>query len=189
VKPQVNYAKEAADTIFTRSNEYPISSIQYRAMTAYLLLGSNEGDRQQWLSDAVRHIEASCGKVISSSSVYTTAAWGLEEQPDFLNMAIAIKTELSAPDLLEEILAVEKLLGRERTVKWGQRTIDIDILFFGNDIIDLPELKVPHPFIQDRRFALAPMNEIAPDLAHPVFNKSIAQLLAECPDQLEVTIV
>ncbi len=158
-------------------------------MTAYLLLGSNEGNRQQWLSDAVRHIEASCGRIMNRSSIYTTAAWGIEEQPDFLNIAIAIDTELSASDLLQEILSIEKLLGRERKVKWGQRTIDIDILFFGNEIIDRPELKVPHPFIQDRRFALAPMNEIAPDLVHPVFNKTIAQLLRDCPDPLEVAVL
>ena len=157
-------------------------------MTAYLLLGSNEGNRQQWLQDALQHIEASCGKVTTSSSVYSTAAWGIEEQPDFLNMSIAIDTELSASDLLKEILSIEKLLGRERTVKWGQRTIDIDILFYGNEIIDLPDLKVPHPFIQDRRFALAPMNEIAPGLLHPVLNKTITQLLRDCPDQLEVVI-
>jgi 2-amino-4-hydroxy-6-hydroxymethyldihydropteridine diphosphokinase len=158
-------------------------------MTAYLLLGSNEGDRQQWLQDAMQHIEASCGRIIKRSATYATAAWGIEEQPDFLNMAIAVDTELSAPDLLREILSIEKLLGRERTVKWGQRTIDIDILFYGNEIIDRPELKVPHPYIQDRRFALAPMNEIAPDRVHPIFNKTIAQLLADCPDQLEVAIV
>ena len=155
-------------------------------MNAYLLLGSNEGDRQQWLEQAIELIAASCGSIVQASSIYTTAPWGIEEQPDFLNMAIAIDTTLPSTDLLKQINEIEQKLGRQRILKWGQRTLDIDILFYGDSIIDLPELKVPHPYIQDRRFALVPLNEIAAELIHPVFNKTIAQLLADCPDTLEV---
>lgn len=153
---------------------------------AYLLLGSNEGAREQWLRDAIVLIATNCGTIVLMSSIYSTAAWGMEDQPDFLNMALAIDTELSPSELLNSILQVEQDLGRERKEKWGQRTLDIDILFYGNEIINLPSLKIPHPAIQDRRFALIPLCEIAPKLIHPAFNKSVSLLLDECADKLDV---
>lgn len=154
---------------------------------AYLLLGSNEGDREKWLRDAIILVATNCGTIIRMSSIYSTAAWGLEDQPDFLNMALAIDTNLSPLDLLAAIQKVEESLGRQRTVKWGQRTLDVDILFYDNKIIDLPNLKIPHPELAKRRFALEPLCEIAPSHVHPVVNKTVGLLLDECRDKLEVT--
>lgn len=153
--------------------------------TAYLLLGSNEGDRMLWLTQCLQQLE-NCGIVSKRSHIYQTAAWGLEEQPDFLNMAVEIQTTLSPTELLKNIQQIEANLGRQRTLKWGQRTLDIDILFYNDEIIDLPELKVPHAFIQDRRFALAPLNDIAASFQHPVLKKTVSELLGECKDELEV---
>lgn len=153
--------------------------------TAYLLTGSNEGDRVAWLQQAIEMIQSDCGNIIQQSAIYQTAAWGIEDQPDFLNMALYIETELPPVKLLQAINKIESALGRQRTLKWGQRTLDIDILFYNNDIINLPQLTVPHPHLEKRRFALVPLNDIAPDLLHPVSHKTIAQLLAECEDTLE----
>lgn len=154
---------------------------------AYLLLGSNEGDRLGLMQEGIEQISKTGGKIVGQSRMYETAAWGLEEQPDFLNMAIIIDTPLQPIELLKAIHDIEQNLGRQRTLKWGQRTLDIDILFFGQHIINIPELAIPHPSVQLRRFALVPLNEIAPDFIHPVLNKTISRLLADCPDPLPVT--
>ncbi len=154
--------------------------------TAYLLLGSNEGDREKWLSDAMSKISEQCGQITSRSSIYITAAWGIEEQPDFLNMAIAVETELSATALMESCLSVEKELGRERKLKWGQRTIDIDILYYNNDVINEKNLIIPHPYIHERLFALIPLADIAPDHTHPIFHKNTVEMIDACNDSLAV---
>ena len=122
--------------------------------TIYLLLGSNEGDRKNWLRQAVDALNAKAGEVVQLSALYETAAWGLEDQPDFLNQAVQVNTLLDSRQLLEVVQSIEQDLGRQRVVKWGQRTLDIDILFFNREMIDNPELKVPHPHLQERRFAL-----------------------------------
>lgn len=153
---------------------------------AFLSLGSNEGDRIQWLKKALDMIVKSCGPFTKLSSVYETAAWGITDQADFLNMVVRIKTVLPPHELLAAILDIETALGRKREVKWGPRIIDIDILLYNYEIIDTSELTVPHPFIQDRRFILAPLAQIAPTYLHPKLNKTIQQLLADCPDTLEV---
>jgi 2-amino-4-hydroxy-6-hydroxymethyldihydropteridine diphosphokinase len=153
---------------------------------AYLSLGSNEGDRLQWLKRAMELITANCGSIVARSSVYEAAAWGITEQPDFLNMAICVQTSKTPLELLLSIHEIEATLGRQRDVKWGQRTLDIDILLFNHEIIDMPELQVPHPYLHERRFTLLPLDEIAEDYMHPVLNKRIAELLEECPDKLEV---
>jgi 2-amino-4-hydroxy-6-hydroxymethyldihydropteridine diphosphokinase len=154
--------------------------------STYLLLGSNMGNSQKQLSTAIHQIEMNTGKLIRSSHLYATAAWGNTNQPDFLNQVIVIETKLSAQETLNSILAIEKKMGRVRTVKNAPRIIDIDILFFNKEIIDKPDLIVPHPEIQNRRFVLIPLNELAPQYIHPVLNKSVHQLLAVCNDQLNV---
>ena len=152
----------------------------------YILLGSNEGDRAECLQQAIRQIEKQCGPVMNVSALYETAAWGLEDQPDFLNQAIYIQTELAPEALLHETRAIEKAMGRQRTVKWGQRTIDIDIIFYGNTIVRTENLDIPHPMMHLRRFVLVPLNEIAPAFVHPVLHKTVQELLDECPDHLVV---
>ncbi len=128
------------------------------------------------------------GKIAASSALYETAAWGNTEQPPFLNQVIALDTTLDARLLLTTILSVEKSLGRIRTTQWAPRTIDIDILLYGDEVIHDPELTVPHPALPERRFALTPLTEIAPDLKHPVLQKTISELVADCKDTLSVTI-
>jgi 2-amino-4-hydroxy-6-hydroxymethyldihydropteridine diphosphokinase len=155
---------------------------------AYLLIGGNMGDRQQNLDRSVQLL-GSLGKVRELSGLYETAAWGKTDQPAFLNQAIFLETALTARELLQAVLDIEEKLGRKRDEKYGPRIIDIDILFYDRDIIHEPGLAIPHPEIQNRRFALAPMNEIAGGLIHPVLGKTIAELLNECPDKLNVTRV
>ena len=153
---------------------------------AYLLIGGNMGNREEIFTVARQYIEQYCGPVARSSSLYETAAWGKTDQPSFLNQALEIETELHVEHLMKQVLEIEKLMGRERKEKYGPRVIDIDILLFNNEQYDLPFLKIPHPEMQNRRFALTPLAEIANDLQHPFFKKSIGQLLKECPDKLEV---
>jgi len=154
--------------------------------TVYLLTGSNLDNRHEQLSEAMFGIGKRCGEVVDFSSIYETAAWGKTDQRDFLNQAMMIYSPLDPSALLKELLAIEKYMGRERDEKYGPRVIDIDILFFNHQIIREPGLSIPHPRLQDRRFALEPLNEIAPALIHPAFHKPICQLLAECPDPLPV---
>ena len=153
---------------------------------AYLLTGGNLGDRKENLSKAIELINEQCGRVTRSSSLYETAAWGITDQPSFLNQALEVSTSLNAKQLMRRILKVEKIMGRVRKEKFGPRIIDIDILFFENEIHDLSFLKIPHPELQNRRFVLVPLVEIDPELLHPVLKKTVAELLEECPDNLEV---
>ena len=155
----------------------------------YLLLGSNEGKPEENLAAARKYIAATCGEVLRVSSLYKTEAWGLKEQNSFLNQAIFIKTGLAPLSLLNALKKIEKDTGRVETIKWGPRIIDIDILFYGDQIINLPELKIPHLHIPERRFTLTPVCEIAPLYVHPIIGKSIEQLLAICPDKSEVVKV
>jgi 2-amino-4-hydroxy-6-hydroxymethyldihydropteridine diphosphokinase len=152
----------------------------------FLLIGGNIGDRLQNLHQAITGLLAVCGPVIQQSAVYETAAWGKTDQAAFLNQALLLTTSLTAQELITTILSVEEEMGRRRMEKFGPRVIDIDILFFNEEIINEPNLIIPHPQLQNRRFALAPMHEIAPALVHPVLHKTIEQLLAECPDELPV---
>ena len=154
--------------------------------TAYLLIGGNLGNRKENLSKAVSLINEQCGSLTRSSSIYETEAWGNVDQPSFLNQALEISTSLNARQLIRKILKIEKEMGRVRKEKLGPRIIDIDILLFENEIHDLRFLKIPHPEMQNRRFVLVPLAEIDPTLQHPVLKKTIAELLEECPDNLEV---
>lgn len=151
---------------------------------AYLLLGSNEGDRHLWLSKAREQITDMCGSITQQSSIYETGAWGITDQPDFLNQVILVETALHPLTLLHAIQQIEKALGRQRDVKWGPRTLDIDILFYDDIVLNAPALIIPHPYLQDRRFTLAPLAEIAPELMHPVLHQTVIQLLQACPDKL-----
>jgi 2-amino-4-hydroxy-6-hydroxymethyldihydropteridine diphosphokinase len=150
------------------------------------LLGSNLGGRKSFLEQAVKQIEADIAPVIKTSAVYETQSWGKTDAPDYLNQVILLQTDLPARLILEKILQIERNLGRKREEKWGSRTIDIDILFYGQEIIDEPGLHIPHPELHKRRFTLEPLDEIAPDLVHPVLNKKISELKTELFDDLIV---
>lgn len=153
---------------------------------AYLLTGSNLGDREKNLSAAREFINKHCGTILLVSSLYETAAWGNTDQPSFLNQAMEMETVLNARQLIRCILKVEKKMGRIRQEKYGPRLIDIDMLLFNNEKHNFHFLKIPHPEMQNRRFALLPLAEIAPDMVHSVLNKTIKELLKECKDELPV---
>jgi 2-amino-4-hydroxy-6-hydroxymethyldihydropteridine diphosphokinase len=152
----------------------------------FLLLGSNLGDREGWLQQAIAYIETDIAPIIKRSSVYETESWGKTDAPSYLNQVVGLNTGLSAQNLLKKILHIENVLGRKREEKWGSRIIDIDILFYGSSIIAEPGLNIPHPELHNRMFTLAPLNEIAPGLIHPVFNKTIFDLKSELKDELNV---
>lgn len=154
--------------------------------TIYLLLGSNMGNSEQMLSDATNMIEKNIGKLTKSSAIYRTAAWGKEEQRDFLNQIIIVSSSLSSSTVLKEMFVIEKEMGRVRTTKNAARVIDIDMLFFNDEIIQTETLTVPHPQIQNRRFVLVPLAEISPDFQHPLLKKSSLELLSICSDKLNV---
>lgn len=150
--------------------------------TVYLLTGSNIGDSRNNLQQAARLISEQIGMVSTASSLYSTEPWGRKDQQGFLNQALQVHTALEPQELMRTILGIEAQLGRKRKEKWEPRIIDIDILLYDDLIMDAQDLHIPHPLMQERRFALEPLNELAPSLQHPVFHKSMAQLLAECPD-------
>ena len=154
--------------------------------TAYLLVGGNIGEREQNLARARQWIEADCGAIIRASSIYETAAWGNTAQAAFLNQVLEIHTPLNAKQLIRHVLKVEKKMGRIREEKYGPRLIDIDILLFNDEIHKTDFLTIPHPKMQNRRFVLEPLAEIAPGVTHPVLKKTITELLNDCPDPLAV---
>ncbi len=155
--------------------------------TVYLGLGSNKGERISYIEKAIEEISGlSNTKIFARSEIYETEPWGNIKQEDYLNSVIGIQTELSAEDLLNELKSIEKLIGRKENKKWSEREIDIDLLFYGNEVINRDQMKVPHGQIENRRFVLVPMKEIAPGFLHPVFKKSIAQLLEDTKDKLKV---
>lgn len=152
----------------------------------YLLLGSNLGDRLCMLARTKDLIEEHIGMIEDSSSIYTTKAWGINDQPDFLNQIVEVNTTLDPSETLTKIKKIESDLGRKRYVRWGSRIIDIDILYFGDLMIDSAELTIPHPENQNRRFVLVPMTELAPEFEHPCLNLTQKELLEYCQDQLDV---
>jgi 2-amino-4-hydroxy-6-hydroxymethyldihydropteridine diphosphokinase len=155
--------------------------------TAYLLLGSNLGDREVNLKIALARI-GTIATLVAQSAVYITKAWGKTDQPDFLNQAVAIQTEDPPLELLHDILDIELAMGRVRQEHWGPRLIDIDILLFGNQVVNQsPLLEIPHVELINRKFALMPLAEIAGHVVHPKTNLSINEHLAICTDPLLVT--
>ncbi len=153
---------------------------------AYLLTGGNVGNRLLYLDQAVNLLQKQCGEITARSSVYETAPWGNTQQAPFLNQALEIHTIFEAGDLMQQLLGIEKTMGRIRQEKYGPRVIDIDILLFNDTVYKTVYLTIPHKELQNRRFVLQPLSEIAPTLVHPVLKKSILQLLEECPDHSEV---
>ena len=152
----------------------------------YLLLGTNLGERNQNLKNALAKIEEKIGVITSLSSIYETAAWGKTDQPNFLNQAICVKTSLKPLEVLAQTQKIENVLGRTKTEHWGERIIDIDILYFADKIFETENLQIPHPFIQSRRFTLIPLTEIAAEFIHPKLKKTNAKLLEICEDFGEV---
>jgi 2-amino-4-hydroxy-6-hydroxymethyldihydropteridine diphosphokinase len=149
----------------------------------YLLLGTNLGNKAENLSRAKKYIQQQNIKILKESGVYETSSWGFNHPETFYNQVIKIETDLLPEILLKEILNIEQLMGRIRNaIQYEARIIDLDILFYDDKIIQSENLTIPHPLLHVRRFTLEPLCEIAPLLIHPVFNKTIQDLLNECED-------
>jgi 2-amino-4-hydroxy-6-hydroxymethyldihydropteridine diphosphokinase len=146
----------------------------------YLSLGSNVGERAAQLRDAIARLVA-VGRVVAVSSFYETEPVEFTEQPWFLNCAIELETEMRPQELMAAILRVEQRMGRKRLLDKGPRSIDIDILLFGDAIVDSDEVTIPHPAMHERRFVLEPLEEIAPEVRHPVLKKMIREMVADLP--------
>lgn len=154
---------------------------------AYLILGGNIGNKLENLIQTRDLISEHIGAITKVSDIFVTAAWGNTDQPDFYNQALCVETTLSAAELLKELLKIEAAAGRIRDgKKWSERTMDIDILFYNDEIIDEPQLRIPHPHLAERRFVLAPLAQIAGEHIHPESHRSINQLLHECADISEI---
>ncbi len=156
----------------------------------YLLLGSNLGNRMLHVSRAIVAINKEIGQIQERSPVYETEPWGFEHEKAFINIVIKVETSLPPREILKSIHHIEKQAGRDRKAGAGYqaRELDIDILFYGQEIIREKDLTIPHPGLHERRFTLAPLADMAPGLVHPVLQKNMQQLLDECQDEGEVKI-
>ncbi|MCO6358348.1 2-amino-4-hydroxy-6-hydroxymethyldihydropteridine diphosphokinase [Roseivirga pacifica] len=154
----------------------------------YLLLGTNLGNKSANLQRAKELLTSHAIIIKKESRIYETAAWGNEDQPSFLNQVVEVDSNKSPQRILTLVNQIEEEMGRVRFEKWGERLIDIDILYFGSHEIQNEDLVIPHPEIQNRRFTLAPLAEIAPSFIHPVLKKTQQELLDDCVDLLEVTV-
>lgn len=152
---------------------------------SYLLFGSNMGDKNEIFAQACLLINNRCGRVVDMSAAYESEPWGFEADEWFMNRVVVVETELAPEELLRRLLDIEAELGRVRRPDaqgYTSRTADLDILYFGSQIIQTERLTVPHPRLHLRRFALLPMCEVAPDLVHPVLHLTQTELLLNCPD-------
>ena len=152
----------------------------------YLQLGSNIGERDKMLSISAKSISEDIGRIYMYSKIYESTPWRVDGQENYLNQIVAIQTLFSAQETLDKILKIENRLGRIRIEKWGERLIDIDIIFFNNDIIETPNLCIPHKHMHERNFVLEPLMEIAPNLVHPKYNKTVSELFNESKDMEKV---
>lgn len=155
----------------------------------FLATGTNLGDREQYLCQANEQIEHRIGKIKAYSSIYETAAWGGVTTVDFLNQVLQVETRLQPKEVLEVCMDIEVQMGRKREERWGARNIDIDILFYEQQVINTPELIVPHPRLHQRNFVLLPLSEISPNWIHPILNKNIMALVTSCSDELPAKII
>ncbi len=156
---------------------------------AYLLLGTNLGNKEDNLRQAVKLLKKT-GRLKKHSAIYETEPWGFSDERNFFNMALSLETELNPFELIAEILKIEMSIGRKRQSKqWVAREIDIDIIFYDDLIIKEENLTIPHPHAKNRKFVLVPLKEIAGDFIHPVDGKSISELLKECPDESDVEML
>ena len=157
--------------------------IQHTSMNhVYLMIGGNIGNRLDNLENARNSINIQCGPIQKQSSIFETEAWGMKDQPAFYNQALCIKTALSPQDLMAMLLAIEVSMGRERLIPLGPRTIDLDIIYYNQTIIESQGLIIPHPRLAARNFVLAPLVEIAPDFEHPILKKTNFQLYEASTD-------
>ncbi|MCB9256242.1 MAG: 2-amino-4-hydroxy-6-hydroxymethyldihydropteridine diphosphokinase [Chitinophagales bacterium] len=157
-------------------------------MQACLLLGGNVGNRKAYLDFARFFIQRDLATIVQESKIYETEAWGEISTKAFLNQVLLVRTQLNPQELLQACLAIELKAGRKRRVKWEDRSLDIDILFYENLILKDTNLSIPHPEIPNRRFTLVALNELIPDYVHPILQKKVSELLDICPDKLKVQI-
>jgi 2-amino-4-hydroxy-6-hydroxymethyldihydropteridine diphosphokinase len=152
------------------------------------ILGGNLGDRLRLIEGSVELMVSHFGPITRKSSIFETAAWGGKSNGNYLNQVLVFNTSFFPEEILDVILEIELKMGRTRGEKWGDRTMDIDILYFGNEKFQSERLTIPHPFLQERRFVLEPLAEILPDFVHPVLNKTNLELLENCLDKSSVKI-
>jgi len=153
--------------------------------SAYLSLGSSQGNKSRNLQQALDKIAENCGIISKVSNVYETEPWGFEMEENFLNLAALVQTEMQPAELMKTLLEIEKQMGRKRPIetRYSSRSIDIDIIFYDDLILKLPGLTIPHPHAHERRFVLQPLTDINPEYMHPTLSKSVTQLLSECSDK------
>ena len=155
-----------------------------------LLLGSNIEPRKEYLDRAIGILQEDIGTMTNVSRIYQSEPWGFEAKVRFLNMALVFNTDKSAKEVLTICLKTEQRLGRERKIESGyaSRKVDVDVLYYGNEIVNQPELVIPHPRLHLRRFALIPLTDVVPDMVHPILKKNQNELLDECKDKLGVEL-
>ncbi len=157
--------------------------------TVILHTGSNKGDPQLQLEEAILHIEVLIGPVVKMSSVYETEPWGNSDQPNFYNQALEIHTDRTPQEVLQLIHEIEHKMGRRREIKWGERNIDIDMIFYESEILKTEKLTLPHPHMHQRNFVLIPVMEIVPEFVHPELGETVEELYFRSQDTLEVIML